>query len=377
MKSLIQILLIPALLGLHSANAKANGPEQEFARTLNREFATTADGMTALYNKYGKVNVNTWNENKVKIDITITVHASDQRDADRTFDKIKVNFTNTAGYVKAETVILEASSGTSFWTSMTKGFDKGNDFKINYEVWMPIGNQLDLKNRYGNAYVSNLNGKLFAEMKYGDLRTETVNNDADLYIGYGKASLNKVNNLSGQVSYGGLLLTQVQDVQLDSKYSEVQIQQAGNMRVTSKYDKFQLGTVKDLRLQTKYADVHIDDAQAAYLTAQYTDVLIQELHGSADADLTYGSLVVENVGRGFTNINIVGKYTDVKLLVDRSAAFRFNVEGEHTDLKVPSYAVIKRHNESATFSNMEGYIGDPNTRNAVKAKLSYGDFVLK
>ncbi len=48
---------------------------------------------------------------------------------------------------------------------------------------MPIGNQPDLKNRYGNSKVGDLNGKLTAEIKYGDLRTEAIGNDADLTDG--------------------------------------------------------------------------------------------------------------------------------------------------------------------------------------------------
>ena len=58
--------------------AQANGPKQEFTRTINREFGTTVDGMTALYNKYGTVNVKTWQNNSVKIDITIVVNAGSQ-----------------------------------------------------------------------------------------------------------------------------------------------------------------------------------------------------------------------------------------------------------------------------------------------------------
>lgn len=59
---------------------------------------------------------------------------------------------------------------------------------------------LDLNNRYGNSYIGKLNGKLTAEIKYGDLRTEVIANDADLSLGYGKASIAKVNHLYGQVS---------------------------------------------------------------------------------------------------------------------------------------------------------------------------------
>ena len=362
-----------ALLGLFlagSMSAWAEGPRQEFIKTLNREFTTNANGMTALYNKYGTVNVKSWNKNSVKIDINIVVNANNQRDADRMFDRIQVNFTNTFGYVKAETMIGEDKNG--WWPN-------GNcqDFKINYEVWMPVGNQLDLKNRYGNSVVGDLNGKLTAEIKYGDLRTEAIGNDAELNIGYGKATLARVANLTGQVSYGGLNVTEARDVQLDSKYSEVKVERANTLRITSKYDDFTLGTVDDLRLQTKYANVRLQTARLAYVTAQYTDVKIGALSEVADADLMYGSLQVAMLNKGFTGVNVVGKYTDVEISMERGTASRFDVVGNYADLHMLAGMVVRTHEKSGNHESKEGYIGDANARGLVKARLNYGDLRVK
>ena len=326
--------------------------------------------MTALYNKYGTVNVKSWNNNSVKIDINIVVNANNQRDADKTFDRIQVNFTNTFGYVKAETMIGEEKGG--WWPN-----GNAQDFKINYEVWMPTGNQLDLKNRYGNSIVGNLNGKLTAEIKYGDLRTDVLGNDADLNIGYGKATLAKVGNLSGQVSYGGLFITEARDVQLDSKYSEVKVDRGGTLRITSKYDNFTLGNIDDLRLQTKYADVRLQSGRLAYVTAQYTDIKIGALSETADADLTYGSLQVAELGKGFSGVNVVGKYTDVEISMERGTSSRFDVVGDYADLHLTSSAVVRNHEKSGNHESKEGYIGDANARGLVKARLNYGDLRVK
>ncbi len=364
-------LLLCLLLAGGAVRGWANGPDREFTKTINREFGTTANGMTAIYNKYGKVNVNTWANKSVKIDITILVNANDQRAADKTFDRIKVNFINTAGYVKAETVV--DMENNNWWPG-----NSCQDFKINYEVWIPADNQLDLKNKYGNSYVSTLNGKLMAEIKYGDLRTEVINNDADLYIGYGKATLAKVKNLSGQISYGGLTVADANDIQVDTKYSEFQVDRANTVRVTSKYDDFNLGNIQDLRVQTKYANLRVQNTRAAYVTAQYTDVKVANVSGTMDADLTYGSLKVEALARNFSEAKVIGKYTDVQMKVEQGTDFRFDAEGTHTDLHTPSGATIRRKDEkSGGFSSVEGFVGDANAPRLVKARLNYGDFVLK
>ena len=366
----LRLLTLWGLLLAHSVAVFANTPKQEFSRTMNREFGTTANGMTAVYNKYGTVNVKTWGNNSVKIDITIIVNAKDQRDADKMFERIKINFANAAGYVKAETMI---AAKTSWWIDN----NTCEDFKINYDVWMPSGNQLDLKNKYGNAYVANMSGKLTAEIKYGDLRTETVSNDADLNIAHGKVYLTRVNNLYGQVSYGKLSLTHARNIQFDSKFSEINLENAANVRLTSMNDDLVFGTLEDLRLQTKYSDLKIQKAQSAYFTTQYTDIRIAHVGEAIDADMSYGSLKIESLGRHFNGVNIVGKYTDVVIAAERGAAFRFDAEGNSTGMRTPTGATIRRHNDQGSRESVEGFVGDANARGVVKARMSYGDFVLR
>jgi hypothetical protein len=346
---------------------------QEFTKTINREFGTTADGMTALYNKYGKVNVNTWNNSSVKIDITIVVNANKQSEADRVFNRINVNFTNTAGYVKAETIINTDDGG--WW----KGWDNSNseDYQINYEVYMPIGNQLDLKNKYGDSYLGNMNGKLIAEIKYGDLRTENINSECDLNLGYGKASFGKIGNLNGQISYGELSLKESKDIQLDTKYSDMHFDKSDRLRLVSKYDEIEIGSVSDLRLQTKYSDVKAQNARSAYLTTQYTDVKIDNLMELVDADMSYGSLTVSDISKNFQSATLKGQYTDFVMTVGRGINYKFDAEGSYADIKYPSSATIRRHDEQSSWESIKGFMGDENSRSFVKVKMSYGDLVIK
>jgi hypothetical protein len=368
--SSLRFVILLSLLTGHISSVFADAPKREFTKTVNREFGTIANGMTALYNKYGKVNVNTWQNNSVKIDITIIVNASDQRGADKMFDRIKFNFANTAGYIKSETMIEQ---GNDWWLSEYTC----QDFQINYEVWMPIGNQLDLKNRYGNAYVGALNNKLTAEIKYGDLRTEAINADADLNISYGKANMAKVQNLFGSVSYGSINVTDAKDIQLDSKYSALSTNLAGIVRITSKYDEFDFGTITELRLQTKYSGLKLQQARSVYVTGQFTDLVINNITDILDADLMYGNLTLGSLAKGFSSVQINAKYTDVKVTTERSTAFRFAMEGSYTDIRYPNAATIQTKDDSGHKESVQGYVGDVNAKGMMKAKMNYGGLVLK
>ena len=350
-----------------SAKAYPPTPCQQFTRTLNREFGTTADGMTSLYNKYGKVTVKTWQNNSVKIDITIVVNASDQREADRTFDRIKVNFLSTPGYVKAETMM----EPTNDWFPSQCGYE------VNYDIWMPVGNQLDLKNKYGNSWVASMKGKLFAEIKYGDLRTEAIYNDADLNISNGKVWIARANNISGQISYSSLNVTEAKDVQLDCKYSEAKVDKADKLRITSKYDDLNFGNVDELRLQTKYAKLRLNNARSAYITAQYSDVGIITVRQALDADICYGNLDVTTLSRNFSDANIVAKYTPVVLGIERGAHFSFDAQASNADVHYPNNVTVRSRSDTGKLESVQGYYGDSNAKSTVKARLTYGDFIIK
>ncbi len=340
---------------------------QEFTRSINREFGTTADGTTSLYNKYGKVMVKTWNNNSVKIDITIVVNAKDQREADRTFDRVKVNFLSTPGYVKAETM-MEA---TNDWFPSQCGYE------VNYEVWMPVGNQLDLKNKYGNSWVATMKGKLIAEIRYGDLRTEAIYNDADLNISYGKVWIARANNVSGQISYSSLDITTANDVNLDCKYSETKVAKAEKLRITSKYDDFVIGNIDELRLQTKYAKLRLNDTRSVFITAQYSDVGIATVRQAIDADISYGNLNVTTLSRNFNDANIVAKYTPVILGIERGAHFSFDAQASNADVHYPNNVTVRNRSDSGMLETVTGYYGDPKSKSTVKARLTYGDFIIK
>lgn len=348
-------------------------PAQEFVRKISRDFAISPNGTTAIYNKYGNVKVNTWANPSVKMDITIVVNAPDQRTAERTFDRIKVNFLSTADYVKAETII-EADQRTTF---LVIGAGT-QDYKIHYDVWLPANNQLDLKNRYGDAYVGNLKGKLTAEIRYGNLRGENLGGDADLSLSYGKTSFNQVRQLTGSISYADLLAERAADVGMDSRYSELRVTQANAVRLTSKYDKLHFGNIGTLRVQTRYSDLRAQQVGSLFLTAQYTDSRLDRIAELLDADLSYGQLSVATLGRHFSEARLQGKYTDIKIAVEPGTAFRLDAQGKHTDVRTPSsMSRVARMEIVDGQVNVSGFAGESNAPRIITARLQYGDFVLK
>ena len=126
--------------------AAGSTTQQEFSKTINKQFDISPDGLVNLSNKYGKIDIKTWDQNRVRISVKIVVDAKDEETAQEVFNRISVNFSNTSSQVTASTEI--ASKKSSWW-----GWgNDSDDFAINYEVSMPTTGNLDVTAKYCDVY---------------------------------------------------------------------------------------------------------------------------------------------------------------------------------------------------------------------------------
>lgn len=349
---------------------------REFTKTSTREFDQLPNGTTALYNKYGKVDVKTWNQNRVKIDVTIIVVADNQAEADKALARLNVNYSNSNGYVKAETMIDESSKGGSWWGAFTNWTGSScQDFKINYDVYLPIANQVDLKNKYGDSFLAALEGKLTADIKYGDLRSEGLKNDVSMSLGYGKATFANAVNVSGSISYGEMTVGECRDISLNTKYSEMNFTRANDLDLRSQYDEMTIGAVNNLKVNTNYSDLKIKSAHQVSVDAGYSDVLIGWLGSRGDFDMNYGGLKIESLDNDFQQLDLEGSYTDFTVMLEKGTGFRFDATGQYADIKYPMGMNVSRFEESGSRKTVSGTHGDGKA--SINVKLNYGGIYLK
>jgi len=230
------LFLAPPLLGVAAGEGPAPG-KKEFSKVIKKEFDISAYGTTSLTNKYGAVDVQTWDRDRVKISVTILVNARNESAAEDVFKRIDVQFSNSSDYVSAETVI--ESKKSSWFGSWSDNDDA--EFSINYEVFLPPTNNLRLANKYGNTTVAALEGKGDIQVKYGNFEIDGLGDDSQISLGYGKGLLRQAGDVQTMVSYSRLTLEDVKDVSMESKYSNITISRAGDVAADSKYDNYQLG----------------------------------------------------------------------------------------------------------------------------------------
>jgi hypothetical protein len=347
---------------------------QDFTKTVKKEFPLNSNGMVNIVNKYGKVDVKTWDKNRAKVDVTIVVKASSESQAEPVFDRIRIEFANDDSYVKAETVI---ESGRNNWRDWAPWMEEKTEFQINYQVYMPASASIDLSNKYGDALVAPLNGKAKADIKYGNIRLEGANAGLSLVLDYGNGTVVKSGDVNVNVSYSKLTMNDVRNVNLTSKYSKLNLDNSGDLNAESKYDEMKLGKVNHLQCTSKYGSMTVGSANRVRATVQYTDISIERLKGDGDFDISYGGLRIDNVSKGFEKINLLGKHSDFKIGIENGASYTFDANASFAGIAYPDGLVVTYEQEKGSSHQVKGHVGGQNARGAIKASLNYGGLKVK
>jgi hypothetical protein len=340
--------------------------KREFSKEINKEFDITANGTTSLTNKYGKVNVKTWARNRVKITVTIIVNARNESSAEEVFERIDIQFSDSPSSVSAETVIESQKGGWfSGWSN-----DDNADFSINYEVYIPATNNLELSNKYGNAQVAAIEGSGDISVKYGNFELEGLGEDSRIYLGYGKGILDRAGDISTNISYSSITMKDVKDVKLETKYSNITISQAADVEAETKYDNYRLGRIRDFSNSGKYDNIEIQQADKVEVNSKYTNVMVDQLKRTLDLDMQYGGGRVNQVVNGFSEITLEGRHSDFKIYLDSDCKYRMDASSSYAGINYPSDMKVEYEVEKGTSHEVKGYSNG--SGGLIKARLTYG-----
>lgn len=322
-----------------------------FDKKIEREFKITSEGKTSINNRYGKVDIKTWSEDKVKIKVTIQVEASSMVEAEKTFDRFKIVFNNTSDHVSAITEI-ESPSKTSWWliTSSLK-----QNFSINYEVFIPEKNSLSLVNKYGNIFVADLQGQ------------------SDIILAYGTGKIQSLKGMSHiDLSYGGLDIQSFSKGEIVTKYSNISFQEIQSLNLESKYSNINAEKVGRLVSISKYDNYKIQAAGTFKLNSQYTTIKIEEISDDIQLDLKYGSVKM-NLGNDIQCVQINGSYADFKIGILEDSKFNLDVQSKYASVKYPSSTNITSIIEKDHEKTIKGFWGSKNdVTSSIKIHLNYG-----
>ena len=350
MKTIYSILIITSILYVNSYSIYAGG--DEVSKTLNKEYAYNDNVQLFIKNKFGKVDVKDWGQDKISIEVIITVEYPDREKAEDILECIDVEFKEDKDEIYATTVFKDKMDNI-----LRKNDNR--DLTVNYNIYVPEKIKLNVSNKYGNIYLSKLSGLLDIDIAYGNLKADKLLRDKNeplskFGIAYGSATISESKWLKVNLKYSKLYMDVTEAIVVLSKYSIVKIGQASSIVTDSKYDTYELGDISNIVCNTSYSNYKISSvAKKMVLESGYSDVKI----GYMPDD--------------FKVINIDSRYGKVSIGVDIKASYKISGEAHYGKISYPQTGKVSHVDQSNT-QTVLGYVGqNEDTEAVVKINASY------
>lgn len=343
--------------------------DHEVRKTVHHNFQLNDGSTVILSNKYGALNIHTWDKEEVHIDVEMIASSSSKSNAEVQLKHIDIQVHNEKDYLKVVTVFLDQNKG--WWANIWGS--NNSELEINYDVYIPKSSKLKAENKYGDTYIEDLDNDLYASVKYGNLTTKNINGRVDLTLGYGKCIMGYIGNLDAEVKYSELFVSSAKNIHLSSKNSDLTIDKAYDMNIDSKYDSYQLGEVGDLTNEGKYDSFKIAYANSIEIDSKYSTVLANQIGMNIDAEMKYGAIEIRGVSKAFEHAEIEVDRTDVYLKMD--IGFSYEIESKYA---TPVIAGKYRNSDSeqdGSYSYIEGTRGS-NTTARVEIEAKYGSIKI-
>ena len=290
----------------------AMGQTYRKSKSITDSFEVTPKTELSVYNKYGNVELITWEKDLIKFEVEIEVREKKEEKAEDKLDAIHVSFISTGYLMEAKTYF---SGESEFWTDVKdysgKVFASDNKSTINYKIYLPSYMTISIENKYGDIYLGECKSKAIITLSNGDLKVYSFEDETTLNLEYAYANIKQMQNGILNLGYHSeIKINQAQDLKIVSKSSRVTIDEANNLDIKSERDKYYLRKVailnannaytyfgletitESLSIKAKYGDIDIINIEntvpKVIFEVESTDININQPQGRAiDFTITY------------------------------------------------------------------------------------------
>jgi hypothetical protein len=346
-----------------------SGPLSAQKETETRNFIKTIpvskESTLEVTNKYGTVQVTTWDKDSVYIRAEVKAYAKDASKLGKMFDGITVNITDTKYIVRAQTEFTSNLNtlfeGFKGMTSKIISYD--SRVEINYFINIPEYLNMKIENKYGDVYMEDNTGELRLTISNGSLRANSIGKNSSINMVFCDAKINSLASGKIDASFSEISLGTIEDLTINSISSKYDIKNAETIHGESKRDKF-----------------FIDEIGSLQCNSYFTDFKISNLKKELDLSARYGSVNADLIEKGFESININSGYSDISLNFDPASSYTLDVRHSNAFLVLPDKNI--KTEEKTLDENKKEFIttatvGKNPGKSKVKIDATRGNIYLK
>ena len=349
LKLIIALLIIPSI---GYATDKGKG-KYEKSKTIKKEYVVNSDALLRINNRYGNIDITSWDKNEVVIEVKVTVSGNNEEKVIKRLSMIDVEFDASQNEVSAKTVIEKSSSSWSWsW-----GKKSNVHYQINYTIKMPVTNNARLNNDYGNIYLNELKGDASINCDYGKISI------GDLYSTNNKINIDYCSSSTVGLMNGG---------SINADYSKFTVEEAGDIRLNADYTTSVFEKLNDINYNCDYGSLKVNNASSVVGDGDYLTTRLGVISKKVAITSDYGSLRIEDLKEGFDSVTINGDYCGIKIGTP-DAPFNFVLKLSYGSFKRGDngYDFMKQIVKSSS-KYYEGYYKSKNSNSTITVDSDYG-----
>lgn len=277
-------------------------------KEITKEFKITPKTQIEITNKYGKIDIKTWEKDSLVIQISLRVEEKKLSKLEDAVRGIEFDITNNEHYVIVRTNVGRNKSSIGKELSRFKEsiLKSDGNVQVDYTVFVPATSPLKIENKFGDIYIDDYAGEVEINLSNGNLKAHDFEGETTLIMNFADANINYIKNGQLDCNFSEMYLKNADEIKVISKSSDFEINKASMLTIESRRDKFRLKEVEVIKAKSNFTSFRIDE-------------LVDRLNLRAE----YGSLELEKAALDFSNITIESKSTDVDLYFNEEANFDF------------------------------------------------------
>lgn len=342
-------LLVPTMVCANEFKGKHTK-----TKTITKEYTVSANATLDLDNKYGSIDIKSWDQNKVTIEVIITTNSNNESKAQDRLDDIDVVFNASNSLVAAKTQIGKSNNWNWGRNNNSVNMD------IQYIVRMPKSNDL------------------VVDMDYGDVMIDALDGKADINCDYGKLIAGELNGSGNDINLdysSGSTIDYLNNADINIDYTTIDVDKAGDVSLNGDYCSSTFGEVKNLNFNCDYGNLNVDNANSIDGNSDYTNLKFGKIASRLMIEADYGNLKVDEMGENFSLVNVNTEYIGVKIGVHSNSSFTLKVESQYGGINVPEAVDITSQIEKNSNKKIEGtYNGG--SKGKINISTQYGSIKI-
>jgi len=322
-------------------------------KKISKTYEVSSNAQLKIDNSYGNIDISTWDQNKVQIEVFVKVNGNDEQKVKEKLEEIFIKFDQSSEGVSAKTYFDQEKRS---WWDMIFGDNNNLNVEVNYAIKAPVTNNMYLINDYGNIYLDKLKGNSKINCDYGSIDIGELLGDSNyINIDYSRDSRIRV----------------VKNAVINADYSEFEIEDAKTLDINADYTKSKIRKIEYLKFNCDYGSISVDKAKKIDGNADYVSTRIGQVYQSLDLNLDYGNVEISKIMKGAGNIKIKTNYAGVKLGYAMDQPFNFDIVTTYGSVNGLDDFEVQKQNQESTKKSYSGYYLKSGNSNNIEIRTNY------